>query len=107
MPRYPRLFLTGYPLHIVQRGHDRQPVFASETDYLYYIDNLRDEKVLLDIRVFAYCLMTNHVHLVLQPDSEPEAVSKLMKVLGLARRAGSTGSKNAVERSGKGDSKPA
>lgn len=82
MPRYPRLFLTGYPLHIVQRGHDRQPVFASETDYQYYIDNLCEQKVLLDIRVFAYCLMTNHVHLVLQPDSEPEAVSKLMKVLG-------------------------
>ena len=82
MPRYPRLFITGYPLHIVKRGHDRQPVFASKSDYQYYIDNLREQKVLLNIRVFAYCLMTNHIHLVLQPDSEPESVSKLMKVLG-------------------------
>jgi putative transposase len=81
MPRHPRLFLAEYPLHIVHRGHDRGPLFAGESDYEYYIDNLREQKTLLDIRVYAYCLMTNHVHLVIQPDSEPATVSKLMKVV--------------------------
>ena len=81
MPRYPRVFLPGVALHIVQRGHDRQPVFAHESDYRYYLRNLRDVKNSLDIRVLAYCLMTNHVHLILVPGEETEAVSKLMRVL--------------------------
>ena len=37
MPRHPRIFLAGHPHHIVQRGHDRQPVFAAESDYLFYL----------------------------------------------------------------------
>ena len=47
----------------------------------YYLDNLREQKELLDIKIYAFCLMTNHIHLVLQPDSEPGSISKLMKVL--------------------------
>ena len=81
MPRFHRLFLTGYPLHVVQRGHDRKPVFDGDADYRYYLDNLREQKGLLDIKIYAFCLMTNHVHIVLQPDSEPGSVSKLMRVL--------------------------
>jgi putative transposase len=81
MPRYPRLFISDVPLHIVQRGHDRKPVFVQPSDYQYYLDNLREVKEELAIRVVAYCLMTNHVHLVLVPGTEPSAVSKLMRVI--------------------------
>lgn len=81
MPRYPRLFLPDIPLHIVQRGHDRKPVFVEPADYQYYLDNLIEMKSELDIRVFGYCLMTNHVHLIVMPGERVESVSKLIRVL--------------------------
>lgn len=81
MPRYPRLFLPDMPLHIVQRGHDQQPVFNQRADYEYYLFNLFEAKSELAIAVYAYCLMTNHVHLVLAPGQEPDHISKLIKIL--------------------------
>ena len=81
MPRYPRLFLPGLPLHIVQRGHDRQPVFVQAADYRYYLDNLREAKDVLSIQVNGYCLMTNHVHLIITPLAETDNISKLMRLL--------------------------
>ena len=81
MPRYPRLFLPDMPLHVVQRGHDRQPVFVQSADYQYYLDNLREAKDALSIQVNGYCLMTNHVHLIVTPQAETENISKLMRLL--------------------------
>jgi len=69
------------PLHVVQRGHDRKPVFAQISDYRYYLDNLREAKDTLSIQVNGYCLMTNHVHLIVTPQAEPENISKLMRLL--------------------------
>ncbi len=81
MPRYPRLFLPDMPIHVVQRGHDRQPVFVQTADYRYYLDNLREAKDALSIHVNGYCLMINHVHLILTPKTETENISKLMRLL--------------------------
>jgi len=81
VPRYRRLFLPNTPLHIVQRGHDRQPVFVARTDYEYYLANLREIKSELSIRVYAYCLMTNHVHLLIEPGENTETVSQMLRVL--------------------------
>lgn len=81
MPRYPRLFIPHYPLHIVQRGHNRRRVFKTKTDYRYYLDNLLAAKKELAIRVLGYCLMPNHVHLVLVPGDNTDAVSGLMRIL--------------------------
>lgn len=81
MPRYPRLFIPDLPLHIAHRGHDRKPVFLQDADYRYYLDNLLETKTEFGIRVLAYCLMTNHVHLILVPGDDASAVSKLMRVL--------------------------
>lgn len=94
MPRYPCTFISGYAHHIVQRGHNRQPVFAAVHDYRYYLANLKEQKGALNIRVFAYCLMTNHVYLILQPDDDPRSVSRLMRVLA----ARQTRYANKVER---------
>ena len=79
MARRPRVFVPGYPHHIVQRGHDRSAVFVEPTDYEYYLANLIEWKAQYDVAVYAYCLMTNHVHLILAPRAEGSAISELMR----------------------------
>ena len=81
MPRFPRAFLRGHPHHIVRRGHDRKPVFAHDDDFRVYLDNLTEQIERLEIGVIAYCLMTNHVHLLLQPEHDGHDLSLLMRVL--------------------------
>ncbi len=80
MPRTPRVVLPHYPHHIVQRGHNRQVIFAEPRDYERYLDTLREFKKQYGVAVYAFCLMTNHVHLLLAP-REPDAIGKLMKRL--------------------------
>jgi putative transposase len=79
MPRLNRIILAHAPHHIVQRGHNRQAVFVSDDDYNYYRENLIEFKREFDCRIYAYCLMTNHVHLVIDPGDNPESLSLLMK----------------------------
>lgn len=81
VPRYCRAFFSGIPLHIVQRGHDRQPVFVDRDDYEYYLANMVEAQATCDLSVHAYCLMTNHVHLLLSPGQIVESVSAFMRVL--------------------------
>ena len=81
MPRKARVILPGVPHHVVQRGHNRKAVFVQADDYHYYLDNLREWKLALGIKVYSFCLMTNHVHLVLEPGDDAASVSKLMKQL--------------------------
>ena len=79
MPRRARIVLPNCPHHIIQRGHNRQVVFAGDGDYQYYLDNLREWKIELGCKVYAYCLMTNHVHLVIDPGDQAENLGLLMK----------------------------
>lgn len=81
MGRNPRIFLPDYPIHVVQRGHDRRAVFCRSSDHAYYLDNLVEAKAKFGICVYAYCLMSNHVHLILAPCNEPSAISALMKTI--------------------------
>jgi len=81
MPRYPRVFLTAFPHHLVHRGHDRKPVFAAEADYRYYLDNLTEQLGARQVGIYAWCLMTNHVHLLLEPQADGDALSDLMRVV--------------------------
>ena len=81
MPRNGRVVLNNYPHHIVQRGHNRQMVFAADDDYRYYLDTLKKWKVEYGVKVYGYCLMTNHVHLVLEPPDETAVLGRLMKRL--------------------------
>ena len=80
MSRMARVVLPDHPHHVVQRGHNRQVVFAAGRDYQRYLDTLREYKELYGVAVHAFCLMTNHVHLLLSP-REPTAIGKLMKRL--------------------------
>lgn len=81
MPRMGRVVLPNYPHHVVQRGHNRQVVFASEADFIHYLNDLRELKITFDVRVYAYCLMTNHVHLLLSPGEAIAGMGQLMKAL--------------------------
>lgn len=79
MPRASRIVLPNYPHHIIQRGHNRQVVFASKEDYLYYLENLKQWKKELGCKIYAFCLMTNHVHLIVDPGKDVENLALLMK----------------------------
>lgn len=79
MPRMGRLIIPNFPHHVIHRGHNRQTLFACNDDFRYYLDNLAEWKNKLGCRLYAYCLMTNHVHLVVDPGDDPESLAKLMK----------------------------
>ena len=79
MPRSARIILPHTPHHIVQRGHNRQAVFTSDDDYNYYRQNLAAFKKAFGCKIYAYCLMTNHIHLIVDPGSNPESLALLMK----------------------------
>ena len=64
MPRRARLLLQGVPLHIIQRGHNRQPCFLDDSDRLTYLGILREHAAAMGCAIHAYVLMTNHVHLL-------------------------------------------
>ena len=81
MPRTGRVVLPNYAHHIVQRGHNRQVVFAAADDFRYYLNTLKTWKVAYGVKVYGYCLMTNHVHLVLEPPEETAMLGRLMKRL--------------------------
>jgi putative transposase len=79
MARQPRLVLADWPHHIIQRGHNRQPVFLAPEDFQYYLANLAEWKQVLGCRVYAYCLMTNHVHLIVDPGPKAAHLAHMMK----------------------------
>ncbi|MCQ4317991.1 transposase [Stutzerimonas zhaodongensis] len=81
MPRRARLLVPGVPLHLIQRGNNRSACFYAEEDYLFYLDNLKLQAELHGCAVHAWCLMTNHVHLLVTP-LKPESASLMMKGLG-------------------------
>jgi putative transposase len=81
MPRRARLSLPNVPLHIIQRGNNRQACFFADDDYRFYLDWLREHAARTGCRVHAWVLMTNHVHLLVSAD-QPEASGALMKALG-------------------------
>ena len=81
MPRRPRLFVADIPYHIIQRGNNRNPIFFSDEDYLFFLEVLREAKTKHPCLIYSYCLMTNHFHLLVEPQ-EKENVSFLMKLLG-------------------------
>jgi putative transposase len=83
MPRQPRLVVPDLPVHIIQRGNDRQACFKAERDYLVYLALLRELAEKSRCRLHAYCLMTNHVHLLVTPGSE-NACAVLMR--GVSQR---------------------
>ena len=81
MPRRNRIHLSGMPLHIVQRGHNRDACFFGEEDYLAYQHWLHEALQENDCVLHAYVLMTNHMHLLITPE-RAESVSRFIMALG-------------------------
>lgn len=81
MPRKHRIAVAHFPHHIVQRGHNRKAVFISDSDRLSYLDTLREFREKLEINVYGYCLMTNHIHLIVNPGNDALNLGLLMKRL--------------------------
>ena len=79
MPRKARVLVPNFPHHIVQRGHNKKAVFLTDQDYQYYLENLKEWKKELGIKLYAWCLMTNHIHIVAEPPDDAMTLSILMK----------------------------
>ena len=88
MPRSRRILLAHHPHHIVQRGHRQQVVFERAHDYRVYLQGLHHHTRQLAVALHAWCLMPNHVHLLLTPTENPASLSTLMQHLarGATRR---------------------
>lgn len=80
MPRIARVVFPGLPHHVTQRGNRRGTVFFEDADRLAYLALLRECTSRHAVDVLAYCLMTNHVHLVLVPQSA-DALHRVLKPL--------------------------
>lgn len=81
MPRLGRYFLPDQPLHVIQRGNNRAPVFFAEDDYRRYLEWLGEAALRYGVAIHAYVLMTNHVHLLATP-RDAAALSSMMQSLG-------------------------
>jgi putative transposase len=81
LPRRGRYFLPNQSLHLIQRGNNREATFFHEEDYRLYREWLAEAASEYGCSVHAYVLMTNHVHLLLTPESE-ESVPRTMQSLG-------------------------
>jgi putative transposase len=81
MGRHARLVVPDVALHVMQRGNNRQDCFHHDNDRLVYLSILREAAALRQCAIHAYCLMTNHVHVLFTPPHE-EACSLMMRDLG-------------------------
>lgn len=81
MARQPRFVLPGQPQHVIQRGNNRDVIFADDADYLYYLEVLAEACAEHGCAIHAYVLMTNHVHLLITPESAT-GISRVMQSLG-------------------------
>ena len=70
MARLARVVIPGIPHHVTQRGNGRAQTFFEEGDYALYLDLLADAARRAQAEVWAYCLMPNHVHIVLTPSDQ-------------------------------------
>lgn len=81
MPRKRRVVLPGYPHHILHRGHNRQAVFKEEEDYSKYLADVKELKRTFGLDVYAWCLLPNEVHLLVNPGDDAAAMGEFMKSL--------------------------
>jgi putative transposase len=81
MARLPRLTLPGYPHHIIQRGNNRQAIFAQTADYQTLLGLLDEYAGKFEVAVHAYVLMSNHFHLLATPQTA-DGLPQMMQAVG-------------------------
>src|SRR5579862_6996461 len=67
MSRLARVVVPGLPHHVTQRGNRREAIFFEDADRFEYLNLVRNHFRRYDLSVWAYCLMTNHVHFIVVP----------------------------------------
>ena len=82
MPRIARIVGIGYPHHIIQRGNNRQNIFFDQEDKRLYLGWLKKYSLECSCTIHAYCLMNNHVHLLVVPQYN-YSLAKTMQKLSL------------------------
>lgn len=93
MPRKKRLVLPNCPHLVLHRGHDGEAVFIGDEDYRFYLKNLWLGAQELGCKIYAYCLLFNKVHLIVDPGENLTNLGRLMKMIagrqaGYAKRRG-------------------
>ncbi len=81
MPRKPRFYLPDYPVHIVQRGYNKQNVFFENEDYKAYLDWLQEGSEWYEVPIHAYALLPNEIHILASPP-DGELASRMMQFQG-------------------------
>jgi len=81
MARLPRIVIPGHPLHVIQRGNNRQATFYAEEDYHKYLETINEAARDNGCLIHSYVLMTNHVHLLITP-LQQQSLSLTMQTLG-------------------------
>ena len=81
MPRHARFMMADQPVHVIQQGHNRAVCFFDPADFRFYLEELAGLCPQTGCALHAYCLMTNHVHLLLTPTTAASCAT-LMKHLG-------------------------
>ena len=77
MARKPRIELPGGLYHVISRGNNRRKIFRSHDDYLKLLDTLEVQKSKLPFYLYAYCLMPNHLHLLIE--MRDDSISRIMQ----------------------------
>jgi putative transposase len=81
MARLPRLTVPGYPHHIIQRGNNRQAIFASNADYEALLSLFDEHARKSGVAIHGYVLMSNHFHLLATPDTA-DSLPQMMQAVG-------------------------
>ena len=81
MARLPRLTLAHQPHHVIQRGNNRQPIFATSADYQALLGLLEEAAKKFEVSLHAYVLMSNHFHLLATPQTV-DGLPKMMQAVG-------------------------
>lgn len=81
MARLPRLTLPGYAHHVIQRGNNRQPIFATPADREVLLALLAEYAVKFRVALHAYVLMDNHFHLLATPETA-DGLPQMMQAVG-------------------------
>ena len=80
MPRQAREVEAGFPMHVTQRGNYRQNIFHDDDDKAFYIKNFLFYRRKYKLKLYAWALMDNHIHVVIEPSSRT-GLSKLFQAL--------------------------
>ena len=83
MNRSLRIYSPGLIYHVINRGNNRQVIFLEDEDFERYLGVIYRFKKVYEFKLYAYCLMTNHVHLLIKVGAKG-SISKIMQSITLA-----------------------